>query len=68
MYTRKQLNEVLNQSEFIDWFKSVRIIFDFGFIDNETRLEKVGFFDIYAYVKRQAKAWNKLEGNLPGEF
>lgn len=68
MYTRKQLNEVLNQSEFIDWFKSVRIIFDFSFIDNETRLEKVGFFDIYAYVKRQAKAWNKLEGNLPGEF
>lgn len=68
MYTRKQLNEVLNQSKFIDWFKSVRIIFDFSFIDNETRFEKVGFFDIYAYVKRQAKAWNKLKGNLPGEF
>ena len=46
MYTRKELNEILNQSQFIDWFKSIRIVFDFSFIDKETKFEKVGFFDI----------------------
>lgn len=64
--TNKELQSKLKEVTNKDWFKSVSIIFNFSKVDSS--IEKISFFSIYQYVKKQVNGWEKLSEELPNDF
>uniref|UniRef100_UPI0040473F3F DUF6161 domain-containing protein n=1 Tax=Mariniflexile sp. TaxID=1979402 RepID=UPI0040473F3F len=64
--TNKEVEVLLKKAKSKEWFKSVTANFTYGILNEE--FEKKGFFDIYQYVNRQCREWDKIDINLPDQF
>ncbi len=64
--TNKELNEKLRETDHKEWFKNLKIQINLDYIDYS--LEKEGFEDIYQFIHRQYRGFEKLEDQLPSEL
>ena len=61
--TNKEVQDKIKRAESKEWFKTIKVSFDYTHLN--IHIEKEGFFDIYQYVKRQCREWDKITFKLP---
>ncbi|MRT17570.1 hypothetical protein F3C99_11450 [Vitellibacter sp. q18] len=61
--TNKEIQQKINNSPNKEWFKNISASFNFNHLNSS--FKKVGFFDIFQYVNRQVRGWEKIDLELP---
>ncbi len=64
--TLKEVNEKIKSSPNKNWYKNLETSFKFDHLN--IHIKKVGFGDIYQFVKRQDRGWSNVNFKIPKEM
>lgn len=64
--TNKEVNNFIKDAKSSNWFKNIEASFTFSHLNLD--FKKKGFADIYQYVARQVRGWDKIDFKLPAEL